>query len=56
MLYLYYSKVYFSQEKPKMKGILPFQPQALMMQNFLKLKQQVTQLKKPVQTFTILIF
>ena len=38
------SEVYLSQEKPKMKGILPFQLQA----------QQVAHIKKPVKTFIIL--
>ena len=49
-------KVYFSQEKPKMKGILPFQPQALMVLKFLNFAQQVALIKKPVQTFSILAF
>ena len=39
-----------------MKGILPFQPQALMVLKSLNFAQQVALLKKPVQTFSILAF
>ena len=50
------TKVYFSQEKPKMIGILPFQPQVLMVLKFLNFAQKVALMKKPVQTLSILAF